>query len=255
MIETKLVSVIVPTFNRENSIKAAISSCLGQTYKNIEIITVDDASRDNTQEVVRSFNDPRIKFFHHNTNKGPAATRNTGLRNTKGDFIAFLDSDDEWMPEKIEKQLTAFNLEAKQSGLIFTNGYNEAEEKDFIPEDTNSGIIYDPVKDKFFPLRILITPPSSWLIPLEVIRDTGYFDESMYNWDDGDFFVRLAYKYPIYYLNENLVVWHLLEKHVNVVSWNLIKGKETLSQNIMGNYGLSANLMEKGTMSGILQME
>lgn len=240
MIENSLVSVIIPAFNRAKTIGRAIKSCLSQDYHEIEILVVDDHSSDNTQEIVRSFDDRRLKYFFHSKNCGPAAARNTGIRNAKGEFIAFLDSDDEWLPDKISRQLeifAEFYSRQEKIGLVFVNGYNEAERHDFI-RDTSSKVVYNPARDTFYPLSVLICPPSAWMLPKEVIRDVGFFDERMYNWDDGDYLARVAYKYCIYFLNENLVIWHANEEHVNKMSVNLIRGKELFLEN---NY----NFMKK----------
>lgn len=232
MIYDPLVSVVIASYNRASLIKRALISALSQTYNNLEIIVVDDGSTDNTSQVTCSFGDERIKLFRHEKNKGLAASRNTGIKNSSGGFITFLDDDDEWLPEKIQRQLDIFKEPDIVVGLVFTNGYSEAEGRMFIAKQGDSGIIYDPVKNKFFPLRILITPPSSWMLPMKIIKEIGYFDETMYNnWDDGDYFVRVASKYPIYFLNKNLVAWHVLENHVNRVNSNLIKGKEIFLKN------------------------
>lgn len=226
MINTPLVSVIIPTYNRSGIVTRAISSVLNQKYQELEIIVVDNASVDNTAEVVNSFEDRRIKFIRHKINKGPAASRNTGIKNSNGEFVAFLDSDDEWLPDKIASQINVFEALKEEVGLIFTNGYNEAEKHDFITEKIQSGIIYNPQKDKFYPLRLLIATPSSWMLPMKVVRDTGYFEESMHTWDDGDYLARVAYKYPLYFLNENLVIWHASESHLNVINLSQIRDKE-----------------------------
>ncbi len=228
-----LVSIIIPTFNRAKTIARAIKSCLLQSYQEIEVIVVDDYSSDDTAGIVKSFNDSRIKYLVHNKNLGPAAARNTGLRNANGEFITFLDSDDEWMKDKIARQLKAYidlGDYGEKVGLVFVNGYNEAEDHDFI-QKKQSGFIYNPVKDKFYPLRELIAPPSSWMLRKDVISNVGYFDERMYNWDDGDYLARVAYRYAIYYFNEVLVIWHDSKEHVNKMSLNLIKGKELFLEN------------------------
>lgn len=230
-MDEALISIIITTYNRANLIRTAINTCLNQTYKTIEIILVDDASTDNTQEVVKSISDSRISYFRHSQNKGPAGARNTGLKNARGQYLAFLDSDDEWLPEKLEKQIQVFKNSKTELGLIFTNGFDEAQKKDFFSPQKMSGIVYDPQKDDFYPLRILISPPSSWLLPINTVKEAGYFDESMYNWDDGDYLARIAYKYPLYLLNENLVIWHASNTHVNIISQNLIKGKEIFLKN------------------------
>lgn len=230
MLDRILVSVIIPTFNRAQCIKRAILSIFNQKYTDLEIIVVNDGSKDNTSEIISSLQDRRLRLICHETNKGLAAARNTGINNAEGKFITFLDDDDEWLPEKINKQLNIFEEKQEEIGLVFTNGYSEAEKRSIINR-TNSGIIYNPMVNKFFPLRILITPPSSWMLPAKIIKSIGYFDESMHSyWDDGDFFVRLANKHPVYFLNEDLVIWHLQEKHVNMISPNLIRGKEVFLQ-------------------------
>ncbi|HQD92872.1 MAG TPA: glycosyltransferase family 2 protein [Bacilli bacterium] len=106
-INTKevLVSVITPAYNSEEYIGETIKSVLSQTHENWEMIIVDDCSKDNTEVVVKKFDDPRIKYFRLEENSGAAVARNIALEKAKGKYIAFLDSDDLWKPEKIEKQL------------------------------------------------------------------------------------------------------------------------------------------------------
>jgi glycosyltransferase involved in cell wall biosynthesis len=231
MKSNPLVSVIIPTYNRADLIGRAVKSVFMQTYANLEIIVVDDASSDNTAKVVNSISDGRLKFIRHDVNKGPAASRNTGLRNSHGDYITFLDSDDEWLPQKIALQLDVFKENGEWVGLVFTNGFNEDKNTMAVTSPVPSGIYYDPHKDSFYPLRKLITPPSGWMLPCAVANKIGYFDESMYNWEDGDYLARIAYKYLLYFINENLVIWHASHKHANVISQNLIKGKEIFLEN------------------------
>ncbi|MFA4854633.1 MAG: glycosyltransferase family 2 protein [Candidatus Omnitrophota bacterium] len=221
-----LVSVIIPTYNRALLIRRAIGSVLAQSYDNFEVIVVDNASSDNTAEVVSSIADARLKFIRHDVNKGPAASRNTGLRNSRGDYITFLDSDDEWLPQKLACQLDVFKEEGEGIGLVFTNGFNEAINTMAITGPVASGIYYDPGKDKFYPLRKLITPPSSWMLASEVTKKVGYFDEAMITWDDGDYLARVAYEFPVYFLNKDLVIWHASSVHLNVMNQDLINGKE-----------------------------
>lgn len=222
-----LISVIIPTFNRSQVLKRAIISALNQTYRNIELVVVNDASTDSSSDIVKSINDSRIKLIVHEKNKGLAAARNTGIGNSAGEYITFLDDDDEWLPEKISLQLDAIRNANLTIGLVFTNGFSEYENNLIIKEDVPSGVVFDPKINTFFPLRVLITPPSGWMLSKTIVEKIGFFDESMYNnWDDGDYFVRVALSFPIYFLNKKLVIWHALASHVNMISLNLIKGKE-----------------------------
>lgn len=116
-----LVSVVLPTYNRAHLLGKAIQSILSQTYQNFEIIVVDDCSHDNTEEVVRGFADERIRFFNHEKNQGAIAARNTGIKASKGGYIAFQDSDNEWLPEKLEKQIKAFESGSPKLGVAYTS--------------------------------------------------------------------------------------------------------------------------------------
>lgn len=231
MQDKPLVSAIIVTYKRPEVLKRAILSVIGQTYQKIEILVVDDASGDNTEKAVKSITDQRVKYICHEKNRGLATTRNTGIKNSTGEYITFLDDDDEWLPEKITRQIDIFKNAASAIGLIFTNGFSEYENDYIVREKIPSGIVYDPNKNNFFPLRILISPPTSWMIPKTIAVKIGYFDETMCNnWDDGDYFVRLARTFPVYFLNENLAVWHALGIHGNSISPNLIKGKDIFIQ-------------------------
>lgn len=119
-----LVSIIMPSWNTEKFIGESIESVLRQTYKNWELIIVDDCSTDNTDKVVHSFKDPRIRYFHNKKNSGAAITRNHALQKAKGEWVAFLDSDDLWMPEKLELQLRFM----QEHGYVFS--YHEYEKID-----------------------------------------------------------------------------------------------------------------------------
>lgn len=110
---SNLVSIIMPSYNTGKYIADSIRSVLEQTYTNWELLIVDDCSDDDTDEVVKGFNDTRIKYFKNEKNSGAAVSRNRALREAKGKWIAFLDSDDLWLPEKLEKQI----------GFMEENGY------------------------------------------------------------------------------------------------------------------------------------
>lgn len=118
-MEKDLVSIIMPSYNTGRYIKETIQSVLDQTYKSWELIIVDDCSTDNTEEVVVSIKDERIKYFRNEKNSGAAVSRNRALREAKGRWIAFLDSDDLWMSEKLEKQISF--MEKNGYSFSYTN--------------------------------------------------------------------------------------------------------------------------------------
>lgn len=105
MIMNELVSIIMPSYNTASFISKTIESVLNQTYKNWELLIVDDCSTDDTDEIVSKYNDKRIVYLKNEKNSGAAISRNRALRNAKGKWIAFLDSDDLWHPTKLEKQI------------------------------------------------------------------------------------------------------------------------------------------------------
>lgn len=111
-----LVSIIMPSWNTDRFIAESIQSVINQTYANWELIIVDDCSADDTDAVVASFSDARIRYFKNAKNSGAAVTRNRAMREAKGEWIAFLDSDDLWAPEKLEKQISFMN----KHGYVFS---------------------------------------------------------------------------------------------------------------------------------------
>lgn len=128
-----LVSIIMPSWNTERFIAESIQSVINQTYTNWELLIVDDCSTDNTDEIVASFHDERIKYYHNEKNSGAALTRNKAMREASGEWIAFLDSDDLWTPEKLEHQINFM----KKNG--YTLSFTEYEK---IDEESNPLNIY-----------------------------------------------------------------------------------------------------------------
>ena len=141
----KLVSVIIPTYNRAMNCKKAVESVLGQTHENVEAIVVDDASMDDTPDVFRGM-DKRVRYFRQKTNQGVSAARNRGLEEARGDYIAFLDSDDEWFPWKLEAQLSV--LEAfPEAGMVWTD-FRAISEEGALVQESYIKSMYDAY-DKF----------------------------------------------------------------------------------------------------------
>ena len=113
------VSVIIPTHNRAHMVRRAIESVLAQTWQDFEIVVISDGSKDSTDEVVASFVDNRIRLLKHERERGASAARNTGLQASSGGYIAFLDDDDEWLPDKLRVQLDAIRQSDSMTGLVY----------------------------------------------------------------------------------------------------------------------------------------
>lgn len=114
-----LVSVIIPTYNRAHTLPASIDSVLCQTYDNLEVIVVDDGSTDGTEIFVRGLADSRVRYIKNSGNHGPAAARNLGVRRAEGEYVAFQDSDDEWRPDKLEKQMPLLLEPLEKTDLVY----------------------------------------------------------------------------------------------------------------------------------------
>ncbi|NJL52681.1 MAG: glycosyltransferase family 2 protein, partial [Hydrococcus sp. SU_1_0] len=114
----QLVSVIIPTYNRADLILRAIASVVAQSYANLEIIVVDDASSEDIPEAIAQIDDPRLKYIRHDTNLGGSVARNTGIKHAQGQFVAFLDSDDVWLPDKLQSQLAGITNLKEVDNLV-----------------------------------------------------------------------------------------------------------------------------------------
>ena len=194
------VSVIVTTFNREKLLQETLDAILNQTFKDFELIIIDNYSLDNTKEVVKSYNDDRIRYFKNQNDGIIAINRNFGIKKSKGEYIAFCDDDDLWMPDKLEKQLSEFEKDA-QIGLVCTNGVNFNENGDF-------GLLHKrSLNDNDFKLESLVFENpivnSSILIKKSVIDDVGMMDEEpeFFGAEDYSLWIRTTKKYRIKYID------------------------------------------------------
>jgi glycosyltransferase involved in cell wall biosynthesis len=183
------VAVIIPTFNRASTVVRAIRTVLGQTCQDWELIVVDDGSTDGTEQAVRGFADRRITYIRHDQNRGPGAARNTGIRYAQGDYVAFLDSDDEWLPEKLQKELEVFRNSDPAVGLVYT-GEMILDETGRVLKTcmaTKSGWAYDALLDWDF-----IGSCSRVTVKKQVLDSVVGFDETFLNCEDYDLWLRVA---------------------------------------------------------------
>jgi glycosyltransferase involved in cell wall biosynthesis len=188
-IKSPTVSVIIPTYNREDLICKPIRSVLNQSYQNFEIIVVDDYSTDDTENVVASINDSRIRYIRHQRNSGPAIARNTGIENSTGSYVAFLDSDDEWLPEKLEKQLNLFQKCGSEVGCIYTGlaAVDKFNQVQIVKSPSDRGCLRD---------RLLysncIGTPSTVMVKRNYLEHVQGFDPNMPSTEDADLWLRLS---------------------------------------------------------------
>ena len=198
-----LVSIIMPSWNTGEFIAESIQSVLNQTYTNWELLIVDDCSSDNTDEVVAGFNDDRIRYFHNEKNSGAALTRNKAMREARGEWIAFMDSDDLWMPEKLEHQLKF--MKENRGNLSFT-------EYEKIDENSNPLKIYVSGPDKVNRRRIYNYDYIGQLTMMYSAKEFGVIQIKDIK-KNNDYAIRLQlYKKPgtcAYLLKENLAKYRV----------------------------------------------
>ena len=193
------ISVIIPTYNRKKTLARAIQSVINQSLSSFEILIIDDGSNDGSEEWVKE-NFQNIKYIYQN-NRGVSSARNIGIENANGDWVAFLDSDDEWLPNKLHEQVKAIdsNPEVKffhTNEIWIRNGVRVNQMK---KHKKYGGYIFEKCLD------ICRVSPSSVLIQKEVFDNIGVFDESLRVCEDYDLWLRITSKYPVAFLDVPLI--------------------------------------------------
>lgn len=240
------VSVVLPTWNRVGSIRMAVESVLRQTFTDIELLVVDDGSTDGTMEALADISDPRLRCLANPRNMGPSAARNTGIRSARAEWVAFQDSDDEWLPQKLAKQMAYLEANTRQNVVACYTGMailNQPESS----QNTRTVLSYIPPSDErvvdgnlqeallarsFISTQMLMARRSTLL-------DIGGFDEKLPALVDWDCTIRLAQRGDFIFVDEPLVLqnfsdnsitrnrhkWlqariHIIEKHYATLAAN-----------------------------------
>jgi glycosyltransferase involved in cell wall biosynthesis len=215
-----MISVIIPTYNSGIFISEAIHSVLRQTCTDYEIIVIDDGSTDNTRGIIEN-NFPQIRYFYI-PNQGAASARNYGIRRARGEFIAFLDADDLWLPEKLEKQLKVFNAD-QELMLVFTEhrGFDTTGFRETIFLKKERLMKGDIVKNIFFYSHVALP---TVMVRRQVFQEIGYFDDNLKVAEDDNLWMRIALKYRIHLLDEVLVHCRFTENSLSRTAINLFDG-------------------------------
>ncbi|MFG1485247.1 glycosyltransferase family A protein [Halobacteriovorax sp. RZ-1] len=197
-----LVSVIIPTYNRAMFLARAIDSVLRQSFQDFELIVIDDGSTDNSKQTVESYSDSRIKYFFQE-NRGVSAARNLGVKKSSGKYIAFLDSDDEWKEDKLEKQLSL--LDSSKHRLCHTG---ELWLRD--GEVVKQKKAHQKVGGDMFirSLKNCVISPSSVLLERTLFEEMNGFNESFIVCEDYDLWLKITSLYEIAFLEEAFVIKH-----------------------------------------------
>jgi len=206
------VSVVIPAYNTARFLRESIDSALAQTHPPLEIIVVDDGSTDDTPAVLASYGD-RIRALRQ-SNAGVAAARNAGLALARGEYVAFLDSDDIWLPRKLELQLACFAADPAL-GLVHC-GFEEFDRGQKIFLDGMEGWVADELL--LLQREVISAPGTSILVPRRIANEAGGYDPRMRLGEDWDFCYRIATRYRVGYIREVLLRYrmHAGGNHFNI---------------------------------------
>jgi glycosyltransferase involved in cell wall biosynthesis len=212
-LKNPLVSIILPCYNRSHLLGRAIGSLISQTYENFEIIVVDDASTDSTAKVVSSFNDQRIRYLKNHLRKGAAYSRNVGIRNALGYFIGFQDSDDEWLPDKLAKQMAVFAMASEDTGVVFTGFMKEKSGvRTYVPPK-HIRIDTGDLHRRLLWGNFVGTP--ALLVKIECFYKAGYFDESLPRYQDWELTLRFSSYYGFKFIDEPLFIAYYEDDNIS----------------------------------------
>jgi glycosyltransferase involved in cell wall biosynthesis len=218
-METPKVSVIMPAYNAGRYIRESLDSIFAQTYKTYEVIVVDDGSTDETQSILKEYPGVRCLYIHR---RGPAAARNIGIRNSDGEFIAFLDSDDIWLPEKLAKQVKEM-IDDPETGLLFTENsfFNQAGIISGYLDKRKRLMEGDIVQNIFWKSGI-VTP--TVMVRRKVFDQVGYFEEGLICSEDDNMWMRIANQTKVSLLDEQLVLVRVRDNSLSKTKGNIFSG-------------------------------
>jgi glycosyltransferase involved in cell wall biosynthesis len=216
-MKSPLISVVVPTYNRADTIGYCINSILNQTYKNLEIIIVDDLSIDNTNDKVKEINDNRIRYISLTNKVGAQAARNKGIKESKGRWIAFLDSDDEWLPQKLEKQVSILQTNNLNPNIVVhCNCYR------YYPKDNRREVWNLSVIEGVEAYKKLLKFPAplfqAMLVSKIALEQIDFLDERVISFQEWETSIRLSMICEFVHIQEPLFLYYLYDG--NTISKN-----------------------------------
>ncbi len=212
---TPSVSVIIPAYNREDSLQASVDSVLRQIYSDFELIIVDDCSSDDTMKIAQSIEDPRVRVLQTAQNTGASGARNLGAHNAKGKWLAFQDSDDEWLPTKLDLQMASLTQDTSAIGsycglLVLGKPYEDDATRlsvDYIPEAKFTPVVSEIVGDlSKIILRYSLISTQMLVVRKDVFEAVQGFDEELKALVDWDLCIRLTQEGPFTFIDEPLVL-------------------------------------------------
>ena len=223
-INTVRVSVVIPTYNRDYVLRSALQSVLSQSFRDFEVLVVDDASTDTTRELVTQFTDPRVHYLRQDTNNGVAAARNLALEMARGEYVSFLDSDDVWMPEKLQREVSFLDA-TPDVDAVFSDLKKSDHDGSFCrsfmrttpvfgmrlpPERYHDPLVLSQREMYLCLFQEVPIKPSALTVRRRVFSDVGSFNSSLRSGQDWEFLLRFARFHRFGYIDVPLCHLHVL---------------------------------------------
>lgn len=209
-----LVSVVIPAYNSQGTVERAIRSALAQDYDPIEVIVVDDGSADRTAEIAEAIGNKRVRVIGQ-ANAGPAAARNQGIRESRGEFIAFLDADDQWIPAHLSSCLKMFLNQPKVGAVYSLIDHRLQNGREIYGDRWERNRLFERV---FWPSARMVT--SGVVLRRRVFDEVGIFDKSLRSREDMDLFIRAGEKYEVIEIPKPLVIKYTHAEQMSVLTSN-----------------------------------
>jgi glycosyltransferase involved in cell wall biosynthesis len=197
---------VIPTYNRAELVERAVHSVLSQTYSDLEVIVVDDASTDDTRDEIKALQDidHRVRYFRHDRNRGAQTARNTGIQAAKGEYVAFLDSDNEWLNEKLQRQAALFSNKADSPGAVYCGFWRVSANGSILAEyiPRYRGLVYKQALGEW------LTDTSTLVVRKDILEKIHGFDENVRAYQEWDLCIRLARECKFDFVPECLTLYH-----------------------------------------------
>lgn len=239
-IDNPIVSVVIPTYNRAYLLRKSITSVLNQTYADFEVIIVDDGSTDKSEELIKSFEDNRIRYIKHDKNKGVSQALNTGIRSSRGKYISFLGSDDAWLPQKLEKELEIFQKSDSHVGVVYSGLWQiKNNKKKYVPSsriNKKEGNIHEEIL-----LGNFVNGLS--LIREECFEKVGLFDVNLLGLVDWDLYIRISKFYEFRFVDEPLIIAPLSDDSISINSAKIVNAYQLILEKHRDEFNLNENAL------------
>lgn len=216
-----LVTALITTYNRPSFLREAVESVRRQTYENVELVVVDDHSDTPAEETLSDVSDDgfeRLRCVRHETNRGANAARNTGIEAASGEFVAFLDDDDVWLPEKLEAQVARLEELGEEYALVYGATRHrdmETDETIFVSDPGLEGDVYREILERGS--GSVFGPPSNVMVRADVLEEFDYFDEKMSRGSGQKLFRNVAKRYRVAYTDELCVDYYVHDDRVTTI--------------------------------------